>query len=317
MNTKKQKNTVFEDVLSTVTRYFAVLIVIVVLLICLSGLRIVKSGEVAIILRFGRLVGSSYDEQVHEAGLLFAFPYIIDEVITVPVGSVMEQKVSTHYTQGQMTSYFRNGYVITGDSNIAVITASVKYVISDPVAYALNTADVSALINSAVSDSMVNAAASVPVDDLLTTGKDAYASEVLNGAQKKLSALGAGVTLGSVELTTVAMPTEVRDIYDMVNSASVQSATTLERARQYRESLLPQAQATANTLIADANAAYSTSVASANADLAEFWGVLEEYRSNPDVVRVRIYSEKLSSILSRITVRTVAGDEKIILGGQN
>ena len=91
---RKKKNSLFADILQTVTRYFLVLVAAVVMMICLSGIRVVKSGEVAMILRFGKLVGNTYEEQVHEPGLLFAFPYIIDEVITVPTGNVMEQVVT-------------------------------------------------------------------------------------------------------------------------------------------------------------------------------------------------------------------------------
>ena len=93
---KKKKNSLFADVLRTITRYFLVLVAVVVIMIAVSGIRVVKSGEVALILRFGKLVGNTYEEQVHEPGLLFAFPYIIDEVITVPTGNVMEQVVTTH-----------------------------------------------------------------------------------------------------------------------------------------------------------------------------------------------------------------------------
>ena len=136
-----KKNLLFEDILRTVSRYFVVIIIAVVLIICCSGIRFIKSGESAVILRFGKIVGDTPEEQVHDAGILFAFPYIIDEVITIPTGSVQEFTVNTHYTDGEMTTYDRNGYVITGDNNIAILSASVKYTISDPVAYALSVKD--------------------------------------------------------------------------------------------------------------------------------------------------------------------------------
>ena len=81
---REKKKTVLADILGSVTKYFLILVAVVVVCIALSGIRVVKSGEVALILRFGKLVGNTYEEQVHEPGLLFAFPYIIDEVITVP-----------------------------------------------------------------------------------------------------------------------------------------------------------------------------------------------------------------------------------------
>ena len=140
---KTAKKSLFSEILGSVTKYFLILVAAVILLIALSGVRVIASGNVAVILRFGRLVGDTYEEQVHGPGLLFAFPYIIDEVITVPTGNVIEQTVATHYTSGSMTTLRNNGYVITADRNIAVVSASVKYVISDPVAYALNAADIS------------------------------------------------------------------------------------------------------------------------------------------------------------------------------
>lgn len=312
---KKKKNTLFADVLRTITRYFLVLVAVVVIVICVSGIRVVKSGEVALILRFGKLVGNTYEEQVHEPGLLFAFPYIIDEVITVPTGNVMEQVVTTHYTSGPMSSLRNNGYVITGDQNIAIISASVKYVISDPVAYALHIKNIPDTISAFVSTAMVNEAAGISVDELLTSGKDAFAQSVMERAQEKLSLIQAGVTIGTVELTTVSMPEEVRDTYEMVNSATVSANTQIEQAKQYRENLLPQAQAQADTLVANANALYSGSVAAATADLAEFWGVLEEYRMNPEVVRTRIYSAKVSEAIAKIGKVYVVkdGETKIVI----
>jgi membrane protease subunit HflK len=312
---KKKKNTLFADILQSITRYFLVLVAAVVIMICVSGIRVVKSGEVALILRFGKLVGDTYEEQVHEPGLLFAFPYIIDEVITVPTGNVMEQVVTTHYTSGPMTSLRSNGYVITGDQNIAVISASVKYVISDPVAYALHVKSIPDTINAFVSTAMVNEAAGMTADTLLTSGKDAFAKAVMERAQAKLSLVEAGVTIGTLELTTVAMPSEVRDTYEMVTSAMVSANTQIEQAKQYRENLLPQAKAQADTLISNANAAYSGAVAAANADLAEFWGVLEEYKVNPDVVRTRIYSAKVSETIAKIGKVYVVqdGQTKIVI----
>ena len=310
-----KKNAVFSDILTTVTKYFLILVISVIVLICFSGVRVVESGNVALILRFGQLVGDNYEEQVNEPGLLFAFPYVIDEVITVPTGSVMEQTVTTHYTSGNMTTLHNNGYLITGDQNIAVVSVSVKYIISDPVAYALKVKDIGGVINSFVSSAMVECAAYISVDELLTSGKDKYCQEVLSLTQELLSSTGTGVTVGTIELTSVSMPNEVREIYDLVNSATVQAATQLEQAYQYRENLIPKAEAEANALIASANTEYAGSVATANSDLAEFWGSIEEYTSNPELVKVRIYNSKVSKAISKIgKVRVVQdGETKIVI----
>lgn len=314
-NNVKKKNSVFEDILSTVTRYFLILVVVVVVLIALSGIRIVKSGNVAIVLRFGKLVGNTYEDQIHEPGLMFAFPYIIDEVIMVPTGNVIEQTVMTHYTATEMTTMRNNGYVITGDRNIAVMAVSVKYNITDAVTYALNVANIDKIINASVSNAMVESAAHISVDSLLTTGKEDFAREVKQTSQNTLDTAKTGITISTVELTNVSMPAEVKETYDLVNSATVQAATMLEQAKQYRENLIPQAEATANSLISEANARYSTTLADARSDLSEFNGLLEEYKTNPGVVRTRVYTSKVSEALAKIgKIRVVQdGESKIII----
>lgn len=312
-----KKNTVFEDILSTLTRYFVILVAIVVVLICLSGVRIVKSGEVAVVLRFGKLVGNTYEEQVHEPGLFFAFPYIIDEVITVPVGSVKELTVTTHYTEGEMLNNDRRGYVITGDQNIAVISASVKYNITDAVSYALHVKDADRIINAAVSGAMVKSAAHRAVDGILTSEKEAYATEVRAMAQQTLDKIGTGITLSNLELTKVSMPEEVRETYENVNAATVQAATLAEKALQYRDSLMPYAESMRTSLISNAYSKQSTAIAGAEQYLAEFRGVLEEYEANPgspEAIKTRIYTQKMMEMLARIKkVYLVPDDESHII----
>lgn len=309
------KKAFLEDVLTAVSRCFCVAILVVVLCIAFSGVRIVKSGEVALVLRFGKLVGDTPEEQIHEPGLLFCFPYFIDEVVTVPVESVMQRSVVTHYSKGQISDWKSSGYVITGDQNIALLSASVKYIISDPVSYALYVNEAASMIDACISNSMLEVAARTAVDDILTAGKESYAADVYAESQRKLDEAGIGVTLQALELTEVSMPEEVRETYDAVNAATVQASTLLEEALQYRNTLIPNAEAIASSIVSGANAQYKTKISAATNDLSEFWGLLEEYRATPDVVKTRIYNERMSQALMKIgQVRLVDdGDSKIFI----
>ncbi len=309
------KKAFLEDVLTTVSRCFVVLIIIVVICIAFSGVRVVKSGEVAMVLRFGKLVGDTPEEQIHEPGLLFCFPYFIDEVVTVPIDSVIQQTVTTHYTEGQIDNWSNSGYLITGDQNIALVSASVKYVISDPVAYALYVSQVSSIIDASVSNAMLEEAAHTAVDDILTSGKEAYRSAVFQEAQRKLDLVGTGVTLQSIELTNVSMPEEVREVYENVNAATVEASTMLEEAQQYKNTMLPYAEYVASSVLSTANSSYVSALSSAKSALSEFWGVLDEYAATPDVVKSRLYNEKMAKALTKIgQVRLVDdGDSKIFI----
>lgn len=308
-----KKKTLFGDILQSVSRYFLILVILVAVGIACSGIRIVESGNVALILRFGKLVGDTPEEQIHEPGLLLAFPYIIDEVVIVPTGSVMEHVVTTYYTAEDMRT--RDGaYVITGDQNVAVLSASVKYTVSDPVEYALNVSDVKSVINACVSNAMLAEAVCSDVDDILTKGKDRFCNNALRQASEKMESCGVGVSLTTLELTYVSMPKEVRETYDKVNSATVQAETLLENARVYREKLIPSANSLAQGNIAQANNDYAAATSAATEALSEFWGVLEEYEANPRMVMTRLLAEKTQAIVQKIgTVRVVREGESTIL----
>ena len=309
------KKAFLEDVLTTVSRCFIVLIAVVLVCIAFSGVRSVKSGEVAMILRFGKLVGETREEQIKEPGLLFCFPYFIDEVVTVPIDSVMQRTVTTHYTEGEIDKWSNSGYLITGDQNIALVSASVKYVISDPVAYALYVGEVEPAIDACVSNAMLEKASVTAVDDILTSGKEEFASAVYSRAQSMLDAAGMGVTIQSLELTDVSMPSEVREVYDNVNAAAVEASTIVEEAELYKNTLIPHAESVASSVMYAANSEYSAAISSATTELSTFWGVLEEYEATPEAVKARLYNEKMAAIIAKIgQVRLVDdGDSKIFI----
>ena len=317
MGEKSKKNAVFTDILSSLSKYFLIAVILMIGAICLSGIRFIKSGNVALILRFGNLVGNNYEEQVHGPGLLLAFPYIIDEVIIVPTGSVIEQKITTHYTDGFMDvkDYKERGYVITGDQSIAIISSTVKYVITDPVAYALGVKDIDSLVNASVSNAMLEVAAGMSVDSILTSGKLEYCRETMMRAQEKLDIAKAGIQIKNIELTKVTTPKEVEPFYNQVNEMVVYATTLKEQAQKYWDTTIPQAQSSANGWITDANKEAANALAQANSDLSEFWGVLEDYKASPDIVRARIYNQKLLEIIEKIgTVKIVQdGDSKIFI----
>lgn len=309
------KKAFLEDVLATLSRCFVVLIIVVVLCIAFSGVRVVKSGEVAMVLRFGKLVGDTPEEQIHQPGLLFCFPYFVDEVVTVPTDNVMQQTVSTHYTQGEIEKWSQSGYLITGDQNIALISASVKYVIADPVAYALRINEVDQIIDACVSNAMLETAAYTAVDDILTSGKELYATTVIAEAQEKMDAAALGITLQALELTDIRMPEEVREVYDAVNAATVEASTLIEEAHQYKNTMIPYAEYMANNILNTAQSSYSSKLATANSNLSQFWGLLEDYEATPDVIKARVYNEKMAEALAKIgKVRLVDdGDSKIFI----
>ncbi len=295
------------DLLNTFVKYFKWIALAIVLVILVSGIRTVQQGEVAVILRFGKLYGETREEQIHEPGLLFAFPYIIDEVVTVPTGKVFQLDVNTHYTEGEMSELVEeNGYCITGDRNVAIISTSVKYSISDPIDYALYNADISSTVRGVVSASITKHVASVKIDTLLTDGKDDFIREVLADAQDVLDRLSCGVKLTNLDIGSIAPPVEVKTLFDQVSSATVDQKTKLAEAEQYSISAKNNAESKKTSIISDAYISQNEAVVEAERLLAEFNGLLKDFDPNgenkkvPDEIILRVYNEKLAQLYAKI-----------------
>ena len=292
----------FVAIVNTAIQYCKWLILILVVLICCSGIRVINNYEVGVVLRFGRLVGDTQEEQIKQPGLLLAFPYVIDEVIKVPVGKVQEVSITTHAAAADPTyaDIASTGYLITGDENILHINATFKYRITDPVQYALYNSVPQDTINGVVSGVMASCASSDSVDGLLTDQKEEYAQEVIRQSQVRLDQLDLGVTVIGLEFQSITPPNALKYHFDQVNAAYVEKETKIQEAKQYREKVVPDAKATADTMVTDAQINQSQKLTTANDRVAEFYGLLEEYQRNQDVVQERVFREKVTAILNKM-----------------
>ena len=111
----------------------------------LSGITIVKPDEVAVILRWGRLVGDTPALQEHGSGLLFAFPRPVDQVVRVQVKHVWEVPVNTLNSDentmggfgfGKTLDPLTQGYALTGDQNVVHVKMVARYKVRDPAEWA-------------------------------------------------------------------------------------------------------------------------------------------------------------------------------------
>ena len=198
---------IFTGIVNTVIKYFKWILFVAAVLILCSGIVRVDSNEEAIVLRFGSLVGDTREEQILKPGLHFTLPFFVDEVIKVPVQSVKELTVTTHMTNGNsLKNLYESGYLLTGDNNIVLLSANVKYKITDPVAYALYIGDVDCTINGVVSGVLTETVCSMYVDQVLTTDRTALAETAKSASQSELDQLQVGVTVTNVEFSQIVPP---------------------------------------------------------------------------------------------------------------
>jgi membrane protease subunit HflK len=284
------------------------------LLYAVSGVTIVKPDEVAVILRWGRLVGATPALQEHGPGLLFALPRPVDQVVRVPVKHVREVEVST--LTAARTEYgdllgvgfdpVKQGYVLTGDQNVVHVDMVARYRVRDPAEWAFYGAKSEDVLRVEVTAAMVRSLGEMGVDRVLADGRKRLIATATRRAQAGLDASHSGLELSSLELTRLGPPQTLASEFDAVQSAYIGAETKKKEAQAFAETVIPQAHAAADASVQSARGAADADLALARGSAEAFLVLGREYRNNPVVVRERLYRDAVEKAIGAAgTVRWV------------
>ena len=292
----------FTQIMEYIIRYFKLTVCFAALLIVLSGVYRIESSQTAVVLRFGKLVGNSPEKQVKKPGLHFALPFFVDKVIKIPAYTVQEIEITTHFKPGgSVTSsdIDRNGYVLTGDKNIVLIKAKIKYQVSDPVRYTLFSSDVGKMIDGIVSGELTCIASHSNVDSILTSGRADLSNDVMRNSQALIDSLKIGALISGVELTEITAPAETIRYFEEVRNAAIYKATNYQRAQEYASSRILGAEAAANTLKQTAVSDQSARLIKARGEMAEFNGLYDQYARNPQIIMSGTFRQRVGVVLKK------------------
>jgi modulator of FtsH protease HflK len=276
-------------------------IAIMAVLYALSGITVVKPDQVAVILRWGRLVGATPALQQRGPGLLFAFPRPVDQVVRVQVKHVWEVPVSTlapgtTYSDeeerfGSTLDPLTQGYALTGDQNVVQANMVARYRVSNPAEWAFYGPKSEDVLRVEVTAAMVRSLGEMGVDRVLSEGREALIKTVARRVQAGLDASHSGLELSSLELTHLAPPQALATDFDAVQSAFISAQTQQSEARAYAERIIPEAQAETDAALQTARGDAGSDLAVAKGDADAFRALDAQYRSNPAVVRERLYRD--------------------------
>jgi membrane protease subunit HflK len=278
-------------------------------LYALSGITIVRADEVAVILRWGRLVGSTPALQQHGPGLLFSFPRPVDQVVRVQVKHVSELSVLTLAnlsdlgSEGETLDPLTVGYALTGDQNIVHVDMVARYQVRDPAEWAFYGPKAEDVLRVEVTAAMVRSLGEMGVDRVLSDGRKSLIATAMRRAQAGLDAVHSGLELSSLELARLAPPLALASDFDAVQSAFIGAETKKKEAQTFAQSAIPQAQAGADRSLQSARAAGAEALARARGDAEAFLALGREYRANPVVVRERLYRDAVE--------RAIGGASKV------
>ena len=275
------------------------------ILYALSGITIVRPDEVAVILRWGRLVGATPALQEHGPGLLFAFPRPVDRVVRVQVKHVWEVPVSTLADDGDEISFeeltldpLTQGYALTGDQNIVHVDMVARYRVREPAEWAFYGPKADDVLRVEVTAAMVRSLGEMGVDRVLSDGRKELVDTATRRAQAGLDAVHSGLELTSLELTRLFPPLVLARDFDAVQSAYIGAETSKKEAQAYAESAIPRPRRIRTRSCKAARAASAADLAAARGDAQAFLALDKEYRANPVVVRERLYRDAVERAIS-------------------
>ena len=208
-------------------------IAVMVILYAFSGITIVKSDEVAVVLRWGRLVGDTPALQEHGSGLLFAFPRPIDRVVRVQAKHVSEETIVALTDQAPSNDIgltatldpLTQGYALTGDQNIVHAEVVARYRIRDVAEWAFYGPLAVDVLRLEVTAAMVRSLGEVGVDRVLSDERKDLIAIATRRAQAGLDRAHSGLELASLELTRLAPPLAVAIDFESVQSAFIATDT--------------------------------------------------------------------------------------------
>ena len=199
----------------------------------------------------------------------------------------------------------KDGYTLTGDTNIVRGTFVARYKITDPVAYLENGDGNEAFLKNLIYRSLTHTLASIPVDDALTSSIENVRKRTLEGCQERMNALGMGVTVDAFEIVELAPAKQVKAAFEEVISAQVQAKALVEDAKGYRSSQLPLVQGEASKMRMGVAAEAADLLAEAKGEASAFNDIVVEYHKTPELVKVRMLTDNYEKVMQRINSSSV------------
>jgi modulator of FtsH protease HflK len=302
---------------------FAIVKVIMVGLLVLflfSGFFVVGPQEKALVLRFGVPVGGG-DGQLLGPGPHWAFPPPIDEVVRIPIGQVQSvsssvgwyattaanEAAGTEPPPEESLRPGRDGYLLTSDVNMVHLRATLRYRIAEPgLRYMLDLANAPNLVQNALNNALLFAAARYKVDDALTRDQAGFREVARNRLEALVAQQKLGITELQIDNMQVIPPRQLKDAFARVSEAEVRRSKELNDARSYENQTISRARADAEARRNAGETERTRLVEFIGAEVERFTNNLPAWRSNRDLFVQQLQADALRVIYTN-------AQEKVIL----
>ena len=302
----------------------------------LSGIHTIQPQQTALVRRLGRL-----QPNLHGPGLLVGLPRPFDEVLLFETGKdaslpldawaligtkigdpdkqieatnaeLIEQLKSREAEGAKYPTYDNmtlnpvdHGYTLTTDTNVIQGRFNLRYRIEDPFRFTTAGDNIEALLSRLSYRAVSAQLAARRIDASLTDDRRDVASEAAKQIQEEATRLNLGVRITGLDIRELSPPAQVLAAFEEVTNARQYAKTMFENARQYDSETRTKFEGEAASILFRAEG-YATSLTeTARGEASAFVSLLENYRTNPQLVSQRILRETLDSVMGQVSSRTL------------
>ncbi len=287
----------------------AVVVVVLLAVLAFSAYYQVEPDEEAVILRFGKYVGTA------GPGPHLKVP-LADTVYKVPVQRQLKMEFGFRTLRaGVKTVYSREDYtaesqMLTGDLNVADVEWIVQFKIRDPYKFLFKVRNVQETFRDLSEAVMREVVGDHSVDEVLTIGREKIAAEAQQMLQELCDRYETGIAVEQLVLQDVNPPDPVKPAFNEVNQAIQERERLINDAWAEYNKAIPREQGEAERRIRMAEGYALERVNNAKGEASRFLAVVKEYRRAPQVTRRRLYLEAIGKVLPKVGRKAIV-DEKL------
>lgn len=253
-------------------------LIIIVVLWFLSGFLIVKPAEESVVLRFGKF------NRILQPGLHW-LPRVIDSYQTVNV-----EKIYDYQYQANM---------LTADENIVDIEVNIQYRVENPREFLYNSTNPVDSVNQSTASALRQIIGETSLDQILTVGRLKVRDDVRDQLIDILNIYNIGIMITDVRLQAARPPQAVKEAFDDAVKAREDEQRYINEAVAYDSKITPIAEGKARRVVTEAEAYRDQVILQAKAKTAIYNALIDEYLSNPEVIRTSMYYRSMESVMKK------------------
>jgi membrane protease subunit HflK len=294
--------------------FVIVKVVMVVLLFVFLGSGFFKVGpdERAVILRFGKPVGTG-EQALLMPGLHWSWPYPIDDYRRISISGVQRvmsgvgwyattpemELAGTEPPPGPSLNPAVDSYLLTADGNIVHSRATLTYRIADPIAFIFNFVNASNSVQNALDSALLFAASRYTVDDILTRDVMGYNDTVRRRVTELSTQRNLGIFIEQCSVQSVP-PRQLKEAFASVLRAEVTRNKVLNEARSYENQVTNRASADAQSVVNFAQSERVLRVTEVASRGKQFSELLPKYNENPNLFVQQRLNETVGRVMTNV-----------------